>query len=204
MPHPHAHVSLGKDDPVRADALEDTPVRLRHGLRDDPGDAEVGKHRGREDARLDLGADRDDRRLELARAELAHGPLVRRVRLDNVREDAREFLDELRVGVDAEHLVAHADKGRRETTAEAAQPDDDELFGSHGSADDRSLFGETVEPLPLSQDERDAECMRPDAAEIHERDQDPLTCRGDVGSDSGREAHGSEGRERLEERSARA
>ena len=64
-------------------------------------------------------------------AELAHGALVRRVGLDDVGEDAGELLDVLRVGVDAQHLVAHADEGLRETAAEAAQPDDDELPVCH-------------------------------------------------------------------------
>ena len=135
-------------------------------------DAEVGEHRGREDARLDLRADRDDGGLELARPELAHGALVRRVGLDHVGEDAGELLDVLRVDVDAEHLVAHADEGLRETAAEAAQPDDDELPVCHALADDRSLFGETVEPLALPQHESDRERIRPDAPEEHERDQD--------------------------------
>ncbi len=48
-----------------------------------------------------------------------------------MREDAGEVLHGLRVGVDAQHLVAHADEGLREAAAEAAQPDDDELLGSH-------------------------------------------------------------------------
>ena len=128
MPDADAHVPLREDDPVGADALEDAAVRLRHRLRHDPPDAEVGEHRGREDARLDRPC-RWRRRPSRTRRRRAGAcaRLVRRVGLDDVREDAGELLDGLRVDVDAEHLVAHADEGLRETAAEAAEPDDDEL-----------------------------------------------------------------------------
>ena len=42
-----------------------------------------------------------------------------------------ELLHELRVRVDAQHLVAHADERLREPAAEAAQPDDDEFPCCH-------------------------------------------------------------------------
>ena len=61
--------------------------------------------------------------------ELAHRLLARRVRLDDMGEDAREVLDDPRVRVDAEHLMAHADERRGEPSAEAAEADDDELPG---------------------------------------------------------------------------
>ena len=49
-------------------------------------------------------------------------------------------------------------------------------------ANDRTLLGEAVQLAPLAQDESDAECMRPDAPEVHERDQDPLAEAAEVGS----------------------
>ena len=63
-------------------------------------------------------------------AELAHRLLAGRVRLDDVGEDAGELLDDPRVGVDSEHLVAHADQRGGEPAAEAAETDHDELLGS--------------------------------------------------------------------------
>ncbi len=127
----HAHVPLGEDDPVGADAVEDLPMRPRDRLGDDLRDLEVDEHRGREDARLHVGADGDDRGPKLRGAELAHRLRVGRVGLDDVGEDGGVILHALRIGIDAQHLVAERDELARERSTEAPEPADEELPARH-------------------------------------------------------------------------
>jgi hypothetical protein len=102
-------------------------VRPRHGLGDDPLHSHVGEQRGREDACLDIRADRDDGGRKVRCADLAHRVLVGRVRFDDMREDVGVILNAPRVGIDAEHLVTELYERPRERAAEAAEPDDEEL-----------------------------------------------------------------------------
>ena len=56
---------------------------------------------------------------EVGGAELAHRDRIGGVRLDNMRQRARELLHRFRIGVDAEHLAAEhhraRSRGRRRT-----------------------------------------------------------------------------------------
>ena len=105
-------------------------MRLRDRFRDDARDAEVDEERGRQDARLDVGSDRDDRSPEVGGAELAHRDRIGGVRLDHMRERARELLHRFRIGVDAEHLAAEHHELGREGAAEPPEPADEELLRS--------------------------------------------------------------------------
>ena len=72
-------------------------------------------------------ADRDDGSLEIRGAELHHRSSVGRVRLDGMRQLGGQLLHRPRVLVNPEHLVVEADELARESAAEAAQADHDEL-----------------------------------------------------------------------------
>ncbi len=122
-----AHLGLGEDDVVCADALEDAAVRLGERLGPDVRDADVDERAGGEHARLDVGADGDDGGHDVADAELAQGALVRRVGLGDVGQQAAHVLHADRVGIEPEHLVAHVDQRGGERGTEPAEADDDHL-----------------------------------------------------------------------------
>ena len=123
-----AHVALGEDDAVRADALEDPAVRRRDRLGHDASDSEVGEDGRRQDAGLHVGPDRDDRGPELRRADLRHRLGIGRIALDDVRQLVCVPLHGLLAEVDAEHLVAELDERLGKRAAETAEPDDEELL----------------------------------------------------------------------------
>ena len=104
-------------------------MRLCDGLRHDLLDPEIDENARGENAGFEVGAYRHDGSRKLGDSELAQRFFARRVRLDDVGEDAGKLLDDPRVGVDPEHLVTHAHERRGEASAEAAKADDDELPG---------------------------------------------------------------------------
>jgi hypothetical protein len=72
--------------------------------------------------------------LEVLGAELHQGLGVRGVHLHGVRQPAQRLLDDLRVGVHAEDLVAELDERVGEGGAEASQADHDHLAARRGQA----------------------------------------------------------------------
>ena len=97
-------------------------MRLADGLRPDLRDAEVDQVRGDEHARLDVGADRDDRDLEVGGADLPERVDRARIRLHGVRDTVCPLLHEVRIFIDREHLTVESLKlpgGRGAESAEA-------------------------------------------------------------------------------------
>ena len=93
------------------------------------GDLHAEQDRAREDRCLHVGADRHHDAVELVDGELAQRLLLRRVGAHDLGELAVVRLDELLVGVDAEHLGAGGHEFEREGAAEASQPDDGDRVG---------------------------------------------------------------------------
>ena len=112
--HSFAHVGLGVHDMVCADPLEDAAVVARDGLGPDLIDPEVDQKTGGQGTRLDVGADGNDRLLEVRGADLAHGLFVSRIDLDRMRESLGQMLDALGGRVDPEYLSATFDHGERD------------------------------------------------------------------------------------------
>ena len=123
MGDPRAHLALGVDDAIGADTLEDRAVERGRGLRDHVAHAQVLECHRREDAGLRHAADRDDRVVELARADRAQRDVVARVELHCVSDARGDLVHARLVTVDREHLVPEPHQLQRRCRAEAAEAD---------------------------------------------------------------------------------
>ena len=110
------------------ESFQDLAVLPADGLGPDVGHAGLQQIGGDQDARLDVGADADDRAGEFVHPELLESLRVGGVGDDGVGEAIAVFLDEPGVGVDAQHVPAAPHQLVGEGAAEAAESDDDDAL----------------------------------------------------------------------------
>ena len=119
-----SHVLLRVDDVGHPQLLEDQPVRVVDRLRPELAHPQSKQERGRQDAGLDVAADRHDDAVELGHRELAQGVLLRRVGHHHVRELPVEALDDVLGAVDAEDLRPSGHQLQGQGATEAPEADD--------------------------------------------------------------------------------
>ncbi len=126
MGHLLPHRPLGVDDVVGPDALEDLAVVDAAGLDPDVLDPGLGEGDRRQDAGLDIDRDADDGLVEVADPQLVESLVVGDIGLDHVGQLVGIALDEHRVGVDGEDLLAHGDQRTGDRGPEPPEPHDED------------------------------------------------------------------------------
>jgi hypothetical protein len=103
---PLAHVVLGEDHVVGADAVQDAAVLGADRLGPDVVDLQLDQQRRGEDAGLDVAADGHHRPVEVGHAQLAQRLHVGGVSGRDLGDLPRQRLRDLRPVVDGQHLGA--------------------------------------------------------------------------------------------------
>ena len=125
MGHALPGLTLGVNDVVHADALEDLAVRLRDRLGPDLRHPQIDKVSGDEHTRLDRGTGGHDRDLEVRGAYLAQRLDRLGIGLHRVGHAIGPFLHEGGIGIDHEHLAVLTVELTGGRGAETAESDHD-------------------------------------------------------------------------------
>src|SRR5215207_2501479 len=123
------HVPLGFYDAVRAYPLQDPGVEPVESPRHDIGYAQLLQVRRGQDARLHVLTDHYRRGVEVGDVQVVQKRLVGGVRRDQMgmRVLGGEVLDEVLVGVYAEHLVTEGEQGIEHGAPQPTETDYDEV-----------------------------------------------------------------------------
>jgi hypothetical protein len=123
-----AHLDLHGEDARRADELEDAPLPLVVGARDDRLDAELLEDGDGEHARREVLADRHDRGVHVGRAHGAERLGLDAVDLRGDGDPVAHGVHESHVGVHGHDLAARLREPLGDGAAEAPEPDHEKVL----------------------------------------------------------------------------